>query len=57
MKEDLRRLMDEFLKETRSQRQEKRDLQFTEKMPAKYEYITRKPTLQDFIYWLNEDKD
>lgn len=56
MKDDLRRLVDEFLKETENMRLEKKDLQLNSSMPEKYKYVVRDATFMDFINWLNEDK-
>ncbi len=54
MKDDLKRLMNEFLEQTWQYRQGERDLQLTEKMPPKKETYTRQATLVDFIDWLND---
>jgi len=53
MKDDLKRLLNEFLSETHKYRQEERDLQFSSDMPKKTEKYTRKPDLEDLINWLN----
>jgi ribosomal protein L11 len=55
MKDDLIRLLKEFLEETRDYRTEKIDVQLTDKMPKKYEDKLREPTLYDLINWLNGD--
>ena len=55
MKDDLKRLFNEFIEKTRKARQVKIDLQFTDKMPKKHTYKTREATLDDFILWLNDD--
>lgn len=53
MKEDLKRLMNEFLEETKSSRIVKKDLQLTNKMSVKFKYELREPTFTEFIDWLN----
>lgn len=55
MKEDLKRLINEFVKETREHRTEKVSTQLTDKMKEDYKYVRREPTLQDFIEWLNNE--
>jgi hypothetical protein len=55
MKDDLKRLMNEFLEESWKSRRAKRDLQLTSDMPKKFEEYTREPTLTDFIDWLNNN--
>ena len=57
MKDDLKRLLNEFLYETRRYRQEERDLQFSDRMPPKKETYTREATLTDLIDWLNDRID
>ena len=54
MKDDLKRLMNEFLEETRELRRVKVDLQLTNNAPPKFEDEIREVTLSDFIEWLNE---
>ena len=53
MKDDLKRLLNEFREETINYRKVKKDLQFTDKMPEKFEIIVREPTMNDFLLWLN----
>lgn len=53
MKDDLKRLLNEFLEETKNYRMEKVDVQLTEKMPKGYKLVLRRPTLDDLIDWLN----
>lgn len=55
MKDDLKRLLNEFMKETLDARKVRIDLQLTNKMPKKHTYKTRQPTLEDLILWLNDD--
>jgi hypothetical protein len=55
MEDDLRRLLNEFLEETRSYRTEEVDLQLTNKMKPKKEWRTREASLIDLIDWLNGD--
>ncbi len=57
MDKDLRRLLNEFLEQTREYRTYKKDLQFSNEMPEKYTFATREPTLTDLIDWLNGDID
>ena len=54
MKDDLKRLMNEFLSETREERVEKINTRFTKDMPESFEHIVREPTLSDLIDWLND---
>jgi hypothetical protein len=53
VKDDLKRLLNEFLEETKNYRMEKVDVQLTEKMPKGYKLVLRRPTLDDLIDWLN----
>lgn len=53
MKDDLKRLINEFLQETKEARTMKVDLQLTNKMAKKTEWVTSEPTFMDFISWLN----
>lgn len=53
MKDDLKRLMNEFWQETKDYRTEKKIIQNTKESPIKTEYIMRDPTLEDLIEWLN----
>jgi len=55
MKDDLKRLLNEFLDETRKYRTEKVNTQLTDKMPESYKYKTREATLSDLIDWLNNN--
>jgi hypothetical protein len=54
MKDDLKRLLNEFLTETYKYRTEKVNVQFTDKSLERYEYKTREATLTDLIDWLND---
>jgi hypothetical protein len=55
MKEDLKRLLNEFIQETINYRTEKKDMRLTDKMPEKYEWVTRQPTFEDLLDWLNNN--
>ncbi len=55
MKDDLKRLMNEFLQETIEFRTIEVDKQLTSDMPAKKNKGLREPTLLDFIWWLNDE--
>jgi len=55
MKDDLKRLLNEFVEETRNYRKTKKDLQFTSEMPPEFEIVEREPTLKDLILWLNDE--
>jgi hypothetical protein len=55
MKDDLKRLLNEFREETRDARMVKIDLQKTSDMPKKHTYKLRPATLEDLILWLNDD--
>jgi hypothetical protein len=55
MKDDLRRLINEFIRETIDFRRETIDLQLTDKMKPSTKTIVREPTLSDFILWLNDE--
>ena len=56
MKGDLRRLLNEFLKETRNERTEMKTTQDTESSSAVVSMSFREPTLMDLIYWLNDQE-
>ena len=53
MKEDLKRLLNEFLAETRDDRYYEEDLQYTSSMPPKKIWKIREPNLNALIEWLN----
>ena len=55
MKDDLKRLLNEFLEDTKNYRKVKKDLQFTSDMPPKFEIILREPTMKDWTMWLNNE--
>lgn len=55
MKEDLKRLMKEFLEESYDYRTEIIEVQNTKDSPITKKKKTRQPTLLDFIEWLNRD--
>ena len=55
MKDDLKRLINEFLEETKEYRRVETDEQLTDKMPPRKVKYLREATLTDFIDWLNDD--
>lgn len=54
MKEDLKRLINEFIDETKEGRTEIIEEQNTESSPTSKKEVRKPPTFQDFIYWLND---
>lgn len=54
MKDDLKRLVNEFLEETREERLETYEVQVTQDSPMVKETKLKTPTFQDFIWWLND---
>jgi hypothetical protein len=57
MKDSLKRLLNDFLEETRKYRTEKISTQMTSSMPESYEDKTREATLTDLVDWLNDNLD
>ena len=54
MKDDLKRLIKEFIEESKSDRTEIIKKQDTKDSPIIEDRIIHSPTFQDFIYWLNQ---
>ena len=54
MKDDLKRLVNEFLEETKQARTEIIEQQHTNESPIFKEKVLHPPTFQHFIWWLNE---
>lgn len=53
MKDDLKRLLNEFLEESVWYRTEKVEVQNTQSSPKEYKTIVNRPTVDDLIEWLN----
>lgn len=54
MKDDLKRLVNEFIDETWEERTKTVEIQHTNDSPITKEKVTDEPTFQDLIWWLNK---